>query len=46
VESTLDRITSAFGETAYSAIYRRLDSLSEDELDRLKKQVEKARRKK
>jgi len=46
VESTLDRITSAFGETAYSAIYRRLDSLSEEELDRLKKQVEKARRKK
>ena len=46
VESTLDRITSAFGETAYSAIYKRLDSLSEDELERLKKQVEKARRKK
>ena len=46
VESTLDRITNAFGETAYSAIYRRLDSLSEDELDRLKKQVEKVRRKK
>jgi len=46
VESTLDRITSAFGETAYSAIYRRLDSLPEDELDRLKKQVEKARKKK
>ena len=46
VESTLDRITSAFGETAYSAIYRRLDSLPEDELDRLKKQIEKARRKK
>ncbi len=41
VESTLDRITSAFGETAYSAIYRRLDLLSEEELDRLKKQVEK-----
>jgi predicted transcriptional regulator len=46
VESTLDRITGAFGETAYSAIYRRLDSLPEDELDRLKKQIEKARRKK
>jgi predicted transcriptional regulator len=46
VESTLDRITNAFGETAYSAIYRRLDALSEDELDRLKKQVEKVRRKK
>lgn len=46
VESTLDRITGAFGETAYSAIYRRLDSLPEEELDRLKKQVEKARRKK
>ena len=46
VESTLDRITSAFGETAYSAIYRRLDSLPEEELDRLKKQVERARKKK
>jgi predicted transcriptional regulator len=46
VESTLDRITSAFGETAYSAIYRRLDSLSQDDLDKLKKQVDKARRKK
>ncbi|HYB05018.1 MAG TPA: BlaI/MecI/CopY family transcriptional regulator [Nitrososphaerales archaeon] len=46
VETTLDRITSAFGETAYSAIYRRLDTLSEDELDKLKKQVDKARRKK
>lgn len=46
VESTLDRITSAFGDTAYSAIYRRLDSLPEEELDRLKKQVEKARKKK
>jgi predicted transcriptional regulator len=46
VESTLDRITSAFGETAYSAIYRRLDSLPEEELDKLKKQVERARKKK
>ena len=46
VESTLDRLTSAFGETAYSAIYKKLDSLHESELDRLKKQIEKARRKK
>ncbi|MDA4111090.1 MAG: BlaI/MecI/CopY family transcriptional regulator [Thaumarchaeota archaeon] len=46
VESTLDRLTSAFGETAYSAIYKKLDSLPEDELDHLKKQVERARRKK
>lgn len=46
VESTLDRITNAFGETAYSAIYRKLDSLPEEELDRLKKQVERARKKK
>jgi predicted transcriptional regulator len=46
VESTLDRLTGAFGETAYSAIYKKLDSLPESELDRLKKQVEKARRKK
>jgi predicted transcriptional regulator len=46
VESTLDRLTSAFGETVYSAIYRKLDSLPESELDRLKKQIDKARRKK
>ena len=46
VESTLDRITGAFGDTAYSAIYRRLDSLPEDELERLKKQVDKVRKKK
>ncbi|HXQ93251.1 MAG TPA: BlaI/MecI/CopY family transcriptional regulator [Nitrososphaerales archaeon] len=46
IESTIDRLTSAFGETAYSAIYRKLDSLPESELDRLKKQVDKARRKK
>jgi predicted transcriptional regulator len=46
VESTLDRLTSAFGQTAYSAIYKKLDSLSESELDQLRKQVDKARRKK
>jgi predicted transcriptional regulator len=46
VDSTLDRLTGAFGETAYSAIYQKLDSLPDDELDRLKKQVERARRKK
>ena len=46
VESTLDRLTGAFGETAYSAIYKKLDSLSEEELGRLRKQVDKARRRK
>ena len=45
VESTIDRLTSAFGETAYSAIYKKLDSLPDDELDRLRKQVDKARKK-
>jgi predicted transcriptional regulator len=42
VESTMSRLTAAFGETAYSAIYKHLDELSEDELERLKKQVDKA----
>lgn len=45
VEATIDRLTGAFGETAYSAIYKKLDSLPDDELARLKKQVEKARKK-
>jgi predicted transcriptional regulator len=44
IESTLDRLTSAFGDSAYSAIYRHLQTLSPSELDRLKKQVEKAKR--
>lgn len=44
IQSTLDRLTSAFGDTAYSAIYKHLQTLPPDELERLKKQVEKARR--
>jgi predicted transcriptional regulator len=44
IESTLDRLTSAFGESAYSAIYRHLQTLPPSELDRLKRQVEKAKR--
>jgi predicted transcriptional regulator len=42
VESTMDRLTAAFGGTAYSAIYKHLDELSEEELERLRKQVDKA----
>jgi predicted transcriptional regulator len=42
VESTMERLTAAFGETAYSAIYKHLDDLSEEELERLRKQVDKA----
>lgn len=46
VESSIDRLTAAFGETAYSAIYKKLDVLSPSELDRIKKQVEKRKKKK
>ncbi len=46
VENALDRLTGAFGETTYSALYKRLETLSPDDLDRLKKQVERARRRK
>lgn len=42
VESTMERLTAAFGETAYSAIYKHLDDLSEEELERLRKQVDRA----
>jgi predicted transcriptional regulator len=42
VESTMDRLTAAFGETAYSAIYKHLDDLPEEELERLRKQIDKA----
>lgn len=46
VESTLDRLMGAFGETTYSALYKRLETLSQEDLDRLRKQVDKARRRK
>jgi predicted transcriptional regulator len=45
VESTLDRLTDAFGQTAYSAIYKKLESLPSEELERLKKQIETSKRK-
>jgi predicted transcriptional regulator len=45
VESTLDRLTDAFGQTAYSAIYEKLESLPSEELARLKKQIETAKKK-
>jgi predicted transcriptional regulator len=44
IESTLDRLTNAFGEAAYSAIYKQLHTLPPAELDRLKKQVDKAKK--
>ncbi len=44
IESTLDRLTNAFGDAAYSAIYKQLQTLSPSELDRLKKQVDKAKK--
>jgi predicted transcriptional regulator len=44
VEATIDRLTGAFGETAYSTIYKKLESLPDEDLARLKRQVEKARR--
>lgn len=46
VEATIDRLTGAFGETAYSAIYRKLESLPDDELENLRRQVDRARKKK
>ncbi len=42
VESTMERLTAAFGDSAYSAIYKHIDELSEEELERLKKQVDRA----
>jgi predicted transcriptional regulator len=44
IESTLNRLTSAFGESAYSAIYKHLQTLPPSELERLKKQVDRAKR--
>ena len=45
VDSAIDRLTTAFGETAYSAIYAKLEDLDQIELDRLRKQVEKRNKK-
>ena len=44
IESALDRLTSAFGDAAYSAIYKHLQTLSPPEYERLKKQVDKAKK--
>lgn len=44
VESTIDRLTGAFGDTAYSAIYKKLESLPDGELDKLKKQIDRERK--
>jgi predicted transcriptional regulator len=46
VENALDRLTSAFGETTYSALFKRLETLPDEELDRLRKQVDRAKRRK
>lgn len=42
VKSSLDRLTGAFGDTAYSALYGNIESMSRDDLERLKQQVDKA----
>jgi predicted transcriptional regulator len=44
IEATLDRLTNAFGDAAYSAIYKQLQTLSPSDLDRLKRQVDKAKK--
>ncbi|MGI0080721.1 MAG: BlaI/MecI/CopY family transcriptional regulator [Nitrososphaerales archaeon] len=46
VEEAFDRLTKAFGETAYSALYKKLETLQDDQFVRLKKQVDAVRRKK
>jgi predicted transcriptional regulator len=46
VENALDRLTSAFGETTYSALFKRLETLPDEELDSLRKQVDRAKRRK
>lgn len=44
IDATLSRLTSAFGDSAYSAIYRELQTLPRPELERLRKQVERAKK--
>lgn len=46
VEETLDRLTQAFGETAYSALYKKLEKLQDEQFVKLKKQVDAVRRRK
>lgn len=40
IESSIGRLTNAFGEGAYSALYKQIDNMPAEELERLKKQVE------
>jgi predicted transcriptional regulator len=42
IQSSLDRLTGAFGDMTYSTLYRNVNSLSQSDLERLKKQVDKA----
>ncbi len=42
VESSFGRLTNAFGDSAYSALYKHIETLEPEELERLKKQVDKA----
>ena len=49
VEATIDRLTGAFGESAYAAIYRKLESLPDGQLSRIRnlsKKSTKSRKKK
>lgn len=42
VESSFGRLTNAFGDSAYSALYKHIETMETSELERLKKQVDKA----
>ena len=45
VDATIDRLTGAFGDYAYLAIYKKLESLPDGQLARLKKENKKAKKK-
>lgn len=42
IQSSLDRLTGAFGGMTYSTLYRNVNSLPKEDLERLKKQVDRA----
>lgn len=42
IQSSLDRLTGAFGGMTYSTLYRNVSSLPKEDLERLKKQVDRA----
>lgn len=42
VDATIDRLTGAFGDSAYFAIYKKLESLPNGHLARLRKQYKKS----